>query len=126
MLASWTNMSGNKVFEKRFLSTNVQFKTPIVIEQQRADLVTRMTIYPNPSKGIASLKLKNYNSNIKYLMNVSDLSGRRISTLQGTPAILENNFSRISNNLKQGMYIITIIDLNDGTKVGQSKFVRLN
>lgn len=123
MLMSWTNLSGSKVFYKRFVSDVVAFKTPIITNQESADLELEINIYPNPSKGTSYLKLKNYNTNTKYLLNVSDLSGRSISTIQGTPSILENRFSQISNYLKQGMYFITIIDLSTGTKAGHSKFI---
>lgn len=86
-----------------------------------------IAIYPNPVAGIINLDIvQNISAtakanNASYDITITNSSGLVVKSASSLPALSQENV----NNLLPGTYIIQVVNDNDKSLVGKSKFVKL-
>lgn len=73
-----------------------------------------LSLYPNPAKNNTAL-LFNATSQGKYLIKITDVSGKVIKNINGVSAIGENKVFLYLNNTKSGTYFVIFTDSKNGT-----------
>ncbi len=70
---------------------------------------TSATIFPNPASGSAGIYYHGTSSK-EITINVTDLNGKVVKTMNPRPVLGENNFGLDLKGMAQGVYLVQIID----------------
>lgn len=104
--------SGNINIDPNFCGRSAKIETLNIESEQ-------ISIYPNPAKSLSTIVFNSENES-NYVLNIMDISGRKVSSITGKTVFGENKVEINLSELASGLYQIEVLNNN---KIERGKLI---